>query len=61
MEAKLAEEEAQLEEERRRLKELEEIKATLERLLDEERQAKQDEEIVRQLQGRLAWFFVLEN
>lgn len=61
MEAKLAEEEAQLEEERRRLKELEEIKATLERLLDEERQAKQDEEIVRQLQGRLAWFLVLEN
>lgn len=57
----MAEEEAQLEEERRRLKELEEIKATLERLLDEERQAKQDEEIVRQLQGRLAWFFVLEN
>ena len=38
--------------EQQRLRELEEIKRELERLLDEERQAKKDEEIVRSLQAK---------
>jgi hypothetical protein len=41
-----------LEAERQRLKELEEIKAMLEKLLEDERQAKRDEEIVRNLQAQ---------
>jgi len=39
--------------ERNKLKELEEIKEELEQLLDEEKQAKRDEEIVRTLQARM--------
>ena len=52
VEAQLAEEARALEEERQRLKELEEIKAMLEKLLEDERQAKRDEEIVRSLQAK---------
>lgn len=41
-------------EEEKRVQMLEETRRTLERLLEEETQAKRDEEIVRNLQGRLA-------
>lgn len=56
VEARLAEEAAALEAERLRLKEMEEIRAMLERLLEEERQAKRDEEVVRNLQARLVMY-----
>ncbi|WAR02414.1 SWP70-like protein, partial [Mya arenaria] len=52
-EARLAEETALREAEQARLRELEEIRRQLERLLEEERQAKKDEEIVRNLQSKL--------
>ena len=53
VEARLAEEAAALEAERIRLKEMEEIRAMLEQLLEEEKRAKRDEETVRNLQARL--------
>lgn len=52
MESRLLKEAALREVEKRRLRELEEVKRELQRLLEEERQAKRDEEIVRQLQAR---------
>lgn len=51
-EARWQEEQALREAEQQRLRELEEIKRELERLLAEERQAKKDEEIVRNLQSK---------
>jgi adenine specific DNA methylase Mod len=51
-ESKWQEEQALRESEQQRLRELEEIKRELERLLAEERQAKKDEEIVRNLQSK---------
>ncbi|KAK3084808.1 hypothetical protein FSP39_019379 [Pinctada imbricata] len=53
LEARLLKEAALREVEQRRLRELQEIKRQLEKLLEEERQAKKDEEIVRALQARL--------
>lgn len=52
MESRLLKEAALREVEKRRMRELEEVKKELQRLLEEERQAKRDEEIVRQLQAR---------
>ncbi|ESO97449.1 hypothetical protein LOTGIDRAFT_231610 [Lottia gigantea] len=53
IEAKLKEEEQLRLAEQERLRELQEIKADLEKLLEDERQAKRDEEIVRNLQSRI--------
>ena len=47
MEARLKQQAEEREAERQRLKELEEIHTEMEKLLDTERQAKRDEEIVR--------------
>lgn len=52
LESRLLKEAALREVEKRRMRELEEVKKELQRLLEEERQAKRDEEIVRQLQAR---------
>lgn len=52
LESRLLREAALREVEKRRMRELEEVKKELQRLLEEERQAKRDEEIVRQLQAR---------
>ena len=52
LESRLLKEAALREVEKRRLREVEEAKKQLQRLLEEERQAKRDEEIVRQLQAR---------
>lgn len=52
IEAQLREQAVLREAEQQRLKELEEIRQQMEKLLEEERQAKRDEEIVRNLQAR---------
>ena len=54
-EARLQEEAALREIEQRRLQELEELQRQLEALLEEERQAKKDEELVRAAQARWGW------
>ena len=58
VETQLAEEEASLEEERHKLRELEEIRFVLEKLLLDERQAMHDGEVARSLQSESVICFV---